>query len=131
MTKVLFILVDIIITLLAGCTYMFDNIDIYNQPIAVDLYTYEITSDTTVSVDAVIQGASRIIISEKGFFYLFDNSKLPDTSDNLVPGIENPAGKFHSTVKYSADKDSLFVRAFIVFGDSIVYSAREKINLNN
>lgn len=131
MTKILYILVDIIVTLMAGCTYMFENIDIYNDPITINLYTYEVTSDTTVTVDAVTHGALRINISEKGFCYLFESSRLPGTSDNITPGIENSAERFHSTVKYSADKDSLFVRAYIIFGDSIVYSDCGEINLKN
>jgi hypothetical protein len=110
---------------------MFDNIEIIDQDITVNLNTYEILNETEVDVDAVLQGASRIEITGKGHCYLFNSTKLPDTSDYISHGIESSADTFHSIIEYSAGNDSLFVRAYIIFGDSIVYSNRGKINLNN
>jgi hypothetical protein len=127
MKKILFI----IFISLTGCSYMFDNLEIYEQQISVNLYMNEIIDETTVKVYTEVRGASQIEIIGKGHCYLFNSTKLPDTSDFVAPGIEYSGDFFLSLIGYSAGNDSLFIRAYIVFGDSIVYSNRGMINLNN
>ena len=109
---------------------MFENTDIFGQDIIVSLNRFEIKNETEVDVDANISGASQIEITSKGHCYIFDSNKLPDTSDYISNGIKSSAVSFHSIINYSAINDSLFVRAFIIFGDTIIYSNRGRINLN-
>lgn len=121
----------LILTCLYGCTYNFNDLDIINHNISVSLYTYEILNGYEISADAYIQGADHITIRKRGHCYLFDSSELPDTSDAVSLGTESSPNSFNSILYYSSLHDSLFVRAFIVFGDSIIYSGKGRIPLKN
>jgi len=126
----------LLVLLFSACTFIYDEDEfIYTQPQITVETSLSNPFEGTLFIITWIINAENLKVDRIGHCYIFDSEIIPDTSSLMADGISLDTLAIYpvyygSVINYTEQNKYIYVRGFIQFSDSILYSDIQFKSLN-